>query len=50
VPLKSSEIRELAVRIDQYRLADRYLLRGCRRKQGKRIVVNSAVRAQLLGR
>jgi hypothetical protein len=50
VPLKSSEIRELAVWIDQYRLADRYLLRGCRRKQGKRIVVNSAVRAQLLGR
>jgi hypothetical protein len=48
-PLKGSEIRELAVWLDQYRLADRYLLRGCRRRRGKRIVIDPAVRAQLLG-
>jgi hypothetical protein len=46
-PLKSSEIRELAVWLDQYRLADRYVLRGCR-KQGQRIVINPAVTAELL--
>jgi hypothetical protein len=47
-PLNSSQIRELAVWLNQYRLQDRYLLRGCR-KRGSHIVVNPAVRAELLG-
>jgi hypothetical protein len=46
--LKVCQIQEFAVWLDQYRLTDRYLLRGCR-KQGDRIVVNPAVRAELLG-
>jgi hypothetical protein len=37
-PLNGSQIRELAVWLDQYNLADRYLLRGCK-KQGSRIAI-----------
>ena len=48
VRLKSSEIRELAIWLDRYRLADRYVLRGCRR-EGDRLVVNDRARAELLG-
>ena len=48
VPLNSSEIRELAVWIDQYRLADRYLLRGCRGRRNKPIVIDTTARAELL--
>jgi len=47
-PLKGPQIPELAVWLDQYRLADRYLLRGCR-KRGDRIIVYADVRAELLG-
>jgi hypothetical protein len=47
-PLKSWQIQELGVWLNQYELADRYLLRGCR-KQGERIVINPETRAKLLG-
>jgi hypothetical protein len=47
-PLNSLQMQDLATWLDQYRLEDRYLLRGCR-KQGSRIVINPAARAELLG-
>jgi hypothetical protein len=46
--LNSSQIRELAVWLNQYRLEGRYLLRGCR-KQGSHIVINKGVSSDLLG-
>jgi hypothetical protein len=47
-PLKGWQMQQLGVWLPQYELTDRYLLRGCRKK-GSRIVINSAVRAELLG-
>ena len=47
-PLKGYQMQELGVWLDQYEREDRYLLHGCR-KRGSRIVVNPAVRAELLG-
>jgi hypothetical protein len=47
-PLKGSQVQELAIWLDQYKLADRYLLRGCR-KRGQHLVINPAVKAELLG-
>ena len=47
-PLKGSQVQELALWLDQYRLSDRYVVRGCR-KRGDRIIVYADVRAELLG-
>jgi hypothetical protein len=47
-PLKGSQVQELALWLDQYKLADRYVVRGCR-KRADRIVINPTARAELLG-
>jgi hypothetical protein len=47
-PLKGPQIPELAVWLDQYKLSDRYVVRGWW-KRGDRLVVNANVRAELLG-
>jgi len=41
-------VQELALWLDQYKLADRYVVRGWW-KRGDRIVINPDVRAELLG-
>ena len=46
-PLNGAQAREIAVWFDQFRLADRYVLRGCR-KQGDSIVVSPRAKAELL--
>jgi hypothetical protein len=42
-------VQELALWLDQYELADRYVVRGWW-KRGDRIVINPTARAELLGR
>ena len=42
-------MQELALWLDQYELADRYVVRGWW-KRGDRIVINPTARAELLGR